>query len=79
MKKPKDTLVASINLHLNMQIKEDLKELASFQAQDLRIEGIKLKLSTQPNLSEKYLLKGGICIVRTIKPILIGDLNFPLD
>jgi hypothetical protein len=55
MTKPKDILVASINLHLDTQIKENLEELASFQAQDLRIEGIKLKLATQSNLSEKYL------------------------
>ena len=60
MKKPKDILVASINLHLDSQIKEDLKKLANFQAQDHKIEEIKLKLARQPNLSQKYSLQGDI-------------------
>jgi hypothetical protein len=39
VKKPKHILVTSVKLQLGTQIKDDLKELASFQAQDHRIEG----------------------------------------
>jgi hypothetical protein len=61
LKKPKDILVAKIDLNLDPQIKQELKDLATLQTQDVRIEELKRKLATShTTMTDKYKLEKGV-------------------
>jgi hypothetical protein len=74
IKKPKDILVAKTDLNLDPQIKQLLRNLATLQNQDARIEELKQKLATAPTTTtEKYNLENECCIVKTTDHSPFGD------
>jgi hypothetical protein len=61
MTKPREVLVAAINLNVNPVIKNELKELAAYQEKDPRILEIRQKLANAiPPLKENYMLRDGV-------------------
>jgi hypothetical protein len=85
MAKPRDILVAAIDLNVDPIIKAELRKLAAYQAEDPRIIEIKQNLGTAlPPLTDKYMLRNGVLYrkddqrYRYWRPILPASLERPV-
>ena len=77
--KPNGLMVATIILGIDNSVGKSLKDLATFEARDKRIqEIIQIVEQKQRDASKNFMVQKKYYIARIVTNTLTGDLSFPL-